>query len=122
MILTIIIVAFVERHHKFVSAVLGTNDRIQLHMTSFDQYWMIVDQRDWIGIIYIYRKLSKCFLICSPSYARFKVFLMLAKSRKSSFNENIGEFCSIIIIVAFILWRLRLLGYSSNSGICDKVR
>ena len=47
---------------------------------------------------------------------------MLAKSRKSSFNENIGEFCSIIIIVAFILWRLRLLGYSSNSGICDKVR
>ena len=91
-------------------------------MTSFDQYWMIVDQRDWIGIIYIYRKLSKCFLICFPSYAQFKVFLMLAKSRKSSFNENIGEFCSIIIIVAFILWRLRLLGYSSNSGICDKVR
>ena len=91
-------------------------------MTSFDQYWMIVDQRDWIGIIYIYRKLSKRFLIWFPSYARFKVFLMLAKSRKSSFNENIGEFCSIIIIVAFILWRLRLLGYSSNSGICDKVR
>ena len=28
-IITIIIVAFVERHHKFVSAVLGTNDRIQ---------------------------------------------------------------------------------------------
>jgi len=26
---------------------------------------------------------------------------MLAKSRKSSFNQNIGEFCSVIVIVLF---------------------
>ena len=30
--------------------------------------------------------------------ARFKVFLMLAKARKSSFNANIGEFCSVTFV------------------------
>ena len=53
---------------------------------------------------------------------------MLAKARKSSFNANIGEFCSVTFVCLFVclfvfLWRLKLLGYISNSGICDyKVR
>ena len=34
---------------------------------------------------------------------------MLAKSRKSSFNENIGKFCSIIIIVPFFYGTLDYL-------------
>ena len=48
---------------------------------------------------------------------------MLAKARKSSFNANIGEFCSVTFVCLFVclffLWRLRLLGFISNSGICD---
>ena len=49
---------------------------------------------------------------------------MLAKARKSSFNANIGEFCSVTFVCLFVclfvfLWRLKLLGYISNSGICD---
>ena len=49
---------------------------------------------------------------------------MLAEARKSSFNANIGEFCSVTFvclfvcfIYLFILWRLLL--YIWNSGICD---
>ena len=44
---------------------------------------------------------------------------MLAKAMKSSFNANIGEFCSVTFVCLFVLWRLKLLGYISNSGICD---
>ena len=49
---------------------------------------------------------------------------MLAKARKSSFNANIGEFCSVIFVCMFAFsWRLKLLGNISNSGKCDyKVR
>ena len=49
---------------------------------------------------------------------------MLAKARKSSFNANIGEFCCVIFVCMFAFsWRLKLLGYISNSGKCDyKVR
>ena len=41
---------------------------------------------------------------------------MLAKARKSSFNANIGEFCSVTFVCLFVclfffLWRLRLLGF-----------
>ena len=71
------------------------------------------------------------FLDLFAFLARFEVFLMLAKSRKSSFNENKAEFCSviiiiiiiiiifiiIIIIIIIILWRCRL--HISNSGIYD---
>ena len=49
---------------------------------------------------------------------------MPAKARKSSFKADIGEFCSVIFVcLFFFLWLLKLLGYFSNSGICDyKVR
>ena len=87
-------------------------------MTSFDQYGMIVDQPDLIGKTQR-PETFRVFLDLFAFLARFEVFLMLAKSRKSSFNENIAEFCSviIIIIIIIILWRCRL--HISNSGICD---
>ena len=46
---------------------------------------------------------------------------MLANARKSSFNESIGEFCSVTFVfcLGFFLWRLKLRGYISNSGKCD---
>ena len=46
---------------------------------------------------------------------------MLAKARKSSFNANISEVCSVTFVCLFVffLGRLKLLGYISNSGICD---
>ena len=48
---------------------------------------------------------------------------MLAKARKSSFNANISEFCSVSCVCLFVcfLWLLKLLGYFSNSGICDYI-
>ena len=42
---------------------------------------------------------------------------MLVKSRKSSFNSNMGEFCSVIFVfvsVFFFLRRIKLLRYISN--------
>ena len=41
---------------------------------------------------------------------------MLVKSRKSSFNSNIGEFCSLFFVCLFLffLWRIKLLRYISN--------
>ena len=41
---------------------------------------------------------------------------MLVKSRKSSFNSNIGEFCSVFFCFCFcfFLWRIKLLRYISN--------
>ena len=53
---------------------------------------------------------------------RNKVLLMLAKARKSIFNANTGEFCSVTFVCLFVclfLWRLKLRGYISNSSICD---
>ena len=50
------------------------------------------------------RKLSECFLICLPFKLDSKVFLMLAKARKSSFNANIGEFCSVTFVCLFVLF------------------
>ena len=47
---------------------------------------------------------------------------MLAKARKSIFNANTGEFCSVTFVCLFVclfLWRLKLRGYISDSGICD---
>ena len=79
---------------------------------------MIVDQPDLIGKTQR-PETFRVFLDLFAFLARFEVSLMLAKLRKSSFNENIGEFCSIIVIIIIILWRCRLLGYISNSGICD---
>ena len=42
--------------------------------------------------------------------------MMLMKSRKSSFNSNIGEFCSVIFVFVsfFFLRRIKLLRYISN--------
>ena len=41
---------------------------------------------------------------------------MLVTSRKSSFNPNIGEFCSVIFVFVsvFFLRRIKLLRYISN--------
>ena len=44
------------------------------------------------------------FLPGSLLKARFKDFLMLAKARKSSFNANIGEFCSVTFFVCLLFF------------------
>ena len=51
----------------------------------------------------------RTFLDLFAFQARFKVFLMLAKARKSSFNANIGEFRSVTFVCLFLYDALNYL-------------
>ena len=62
---------------------------------------MTVGPRDLISNT---KETFRVFLDSFAFQTRFKVFLMLAKARKSSFNANIGEFCSVIFVCLFVFY------------------